>query len=165
MFTPDQARAVAAGYQVHLAALASQTSDWAMPVDQAQEHLDHVAGSASEHQNAYSMSRMQHRSGMQGVKDLARAGLHVVVMQGPAYCRYTDAIIGSHYSPLACFRDRADALAEVAATYEQWEAAGMDDECSLSVYPLPEAQQPERQRPTPRLSANAAADGDDDLPF
>lgn len=159
MLTAQQCQAIHAGWNRLQAQMANQTPDWALPVDQAQEHWDHVAGSASDHQNAYSMSQLQHRSGMQGVQDLVRAGLHVVVMSGPAYCRSTDAIIGSHYSPLSCFRDRAAALAEVAATYEQWEATGMDDECSLAVYPLPEA--PKRARPLPRASATV----DDDLPF
>lgn len=156
MFTPEQACAVVDGYRAHLAALARQTPDWAMPVDQAQEHWDHVAGSASDHQNAYSLSRMSHRSGLQGVQDLVRAGLHVVVVTGPAYCRSTDALIGTHYSPVACFRDRAAAQAEAAAIFESW---GDDPgDCSIAIYPLP-AQEPAAAR------AGRFAALDDDLPF
>jgi hypothetical protein len=119
--------------------------------DAYQEHFDHVAGSASEQQNAYSRSRMEFDNGMRGVNDLTRAGLFVVVVSGPVYCGRTDALIGTAYHPVSVFRKRADAVAEVLATYTEWESHGAQ-ECDCEVFP--------RERREPLWTPQEA-----DLPF
>ena len=130
--------------------------DWMQPVDLLQEHLDHEAGAASEHQNAYALSQMRHDSGMSAVLDLVAAGKYVAVVSGPAHCRMTDAPIGSHYSIDGVFATREEADTLVHATYTRWEASGGPDEYDCSVYP---------KLPQPARTSGHVGDDDDDIPF
>lgn len=67
---------------------------------QEQEHLDHVAGSATEHQNCHMESQI-HNSAKEGLTSakicqMNNLGLHVAIEVTTAYCRVTDGIIGTH---------------------------------------------------------------------
>ena len=134
------------------AARANEIPDWMQPCDQAQEHWDHVNGSRSDLQNAYDHSRMQHDNGMGAVRALVAQGLHVVVMSGPAYCRHTDAVIGTRHFVVSSHLSRAVAERRCGAL------AAQDDgsECGYGVYPLP--PQPEPRQAAVDLYA-------DDIPF
>ena len=127
--------------------------DWAGPVDRYQEHLDHEAGCASEMQNAYALSRMRHRSGMAEIHALVKAGFHVLVISGPAYCRSTDALIGTTHVVMSHHLIRA------VAEYHCRKAAGRypDDECTYAVYPLAAVE--------PAAAAAQVAVDAEDLPF
>ena len=132
-------------------ARAQAMPDWMQPCDQAQEHADYVAGCASDHQNAYAHSQIQHRSGMAEVQALVAQGFHVVVMSGPAYCRSTDALIGTSHHVVSYH------LARKVAEYRCAKAADYDGgEESYAVYPLP--TQPAREAATVDLL-------DFDIPF
>jgi hypothetical protein len=63
-----------------------------------QEHLDHVAGSASEFQNCFSEAQSrcrtlagQHRK---AIDDVLAAGRFAVVTTSPYHCKSTDAFAG-----------------------------------------------------------------------
>ena len=129
---------------------AGERPDWMEPGDQRQEHEDYVAGCASDHQNAFALSQMQHDSGWRHVKALTDAGRFVVAYSGPAYCRSTDAVIGSHYAVVSDHATRDEANAACGALIS--ETDGHDDG-GYDVHPLP--------APTP-----PPCDGwDDDIPF
>ena len=134
---------------------ALQMPDWMEPCDQAQEHADHEAGCASDHQNAYALSQMQHRSGMAEVLALVAQGFHVVVMTGPAYCRSTDALISvSHH---VCSYHLSRRVAEYRAGKAAEECDGGEE--SFAVYPRPPAP------PRPVRQSWAPSPFDDDVPF
>jgi hypothetical protein len=123
-------------------------------VDQYQEHLDHVAGSACEFQNAYALSRSEFRSGFAAVQAVIDLGRFAVVVEVPAYCRFTDASLGVsyHIESQHSTREAADAAAEELAM--QW---GDDpgNDCAISVHP-------ELPRP---VAAPFSWVGDSDIPF
>lgn len=105
--------------------------------DTLREHQDHEAGCASEQQNAYSLSQSLHDNGLAAVQRLIAQGLHVVVMSGPAYCRFTDALLrGSSYFVVSSHLSRAIAERRCALEVNHAEAYG-NNECEFAVYPLP----------------------------
>lgn len=120
---------------------AHEIPDWAIPVDQYQEHLDHEAGCASDLQNAYAHSRAEHRTGMEEVNALVAQGLHVVVSSGPAYCRTTDAVIGTSY--MVCSSHLSRRVADRVCARLAAEDMG---EIGFEVFPRPAqpARAPER---------------------
>lgn len=120
-------------HRAALARLAREVPDWAQPCDHAQEHADHVAGSASDHQNAYAQSQIQHRSGMAEVQAIVARGLSVVVMSGPAYCRSTDALIGTSHHVVSYHLSRKVAERRAGKLAEACDGG----EESFAVYPLP----------------------------
>lgn len=118
------------------AARANAMPDWMQPCDQAQEHADYVAGSASDHQNAYAHSRAEFDNGMGEIRKLVAQGLHVVVMSGPAYCGSTDAVIGDRHHVVSSHLSRKVAERRAAAAGQDDAQCG-DTETSWAVYPLP----------------------------
>lgn len=120
--------------------------------DTLQEHLDHEAGAfRSEHEAAFSLSRREFDSGLGAIRKLTNAGRFVVAMGGPAYCCFTDALVGTRYFIVSdhATRDEADGAAyKAAADHDD------DDEGFVTVFPeLP---------PAPRASID---DGSEDIPF
>lgn len=105
---------------------------------QEQEHIDFVAGCASEFQNSYAQSRAEHSvkdAEVRGViHSLVQGGLFVIVRSSPAYCRVTDAIVGEHLSVMGAFGDRGAAERSMMAMHE---AGRFDPEDSVYVYPFP----------------------------
>jgi hypothetical protein len=107
-----------------------------------------------EHQNAYELSRMEHRSTDEETRAALDAGLFVAVMTGPVYCRFTDAFVGTRAFFISAHDTREAAQKAANAEYDK---ACDDDgpyECDFEVLPrLP--------RPVP-----VPFDfGDDDIPF
>lgn len=120
--------------------------------DTLQEHLDHEAGAfRSEHEAAFSLSRREFDSGLGAIRKLTNAGRFVVAMGGPAYCCFTDALVGTRYFLVSdhATRDEAGAAAEAAAA--DYEGEG----CEGFVRVFPELP------PAPI----AAVDYSDDIPF
>ncbi len=131
--------------------------DWMAPVDTWQEHCDHVAGCASEQQNAFALSQMQFDSGMRKVRALTDAGRFVVVTESTAYCRFTDATIGTNYHVESDHATREEADAAIAAMAAKWGDLWAMGDCDTRVYPLPIRAK--------LLPSVPAFDGDDDIPF
>jgi hypothetical protein len=152
---------------------------------QEQEHLDHVAGSATEHQNCHQQSTIEHNNREGTVKHqivaLNALGMHVVVGETTAYCRTTDGIIGTHTSILGAFPYDFAAAAFVGMYLDK---TGYDpDEHIHVVSPLPmpptKAKEdplgpPETTREMEEAERHAALldeaeshgiDMDDDIPF
>lgn len=102
-----------------------------------------------EHQNAYALSQATHDYGHSKVAPLVAAGLHVVVICGPAYCRFTDAqlpglnvyVVSSHLSRRIAER-KAAMLTSEQELFEEF----------VEVWPKP------AREPKPALF-------DDDVPF
>lgn len=101
---------------------------------QEQEHIDHVAGSASEFQNCYSEADAvlrQRRSDFSVPVARARSlGLFVVVEEMPYYCRATDAIVGTYERFVVAFPTQRAADERAAALYAR---CGADAEVSFRV--------------------------------
>lgn len=130
--------------------------------EQEQEHLDHVAGSASEFQNCFqeaSISRC-HVAGeaRKAIDDVLNAGRFAVVSTSPYFCRVTDAFVGvvEHLRGDFATREAADAAA-LALYGKEYGAQGFD--IGEDLYVLPRAPQvnPEDLRQSPVDS--------DDVPF
>ena len=128
---------------------------------QEQEHLDHVAGSATEHQNCHAESSMAnsfHESAVSvQICKMNELGLHVVVEISTAYCRVTDGIIGAHTAILGAFPTKQAAEAFINLYIDKY---GYDGECNYDV---------RSKLPMPPVSHAAEAeshgiDMDDDLP-
>lgn len=111
----------------------------------------------NEQAAAFDLSRREFRNGMAEIIDLVAQGLHVVAISGPAYCRFTDAIVGVSYHVISTHLSRkvADRIASNAAI-EAYEAGGFDGD--VHVFPKPPAP------PAPTL-ASILADFEDDIPF
>lgn len=61
---------------------------------QEQEELDYQMGCATEQQNAYAVSCMDRKpDDTAKINDLVSQGRFVVVVEGPEYCRHTDALL------------------------------------------------------------------------
>lgn len=105
--------------------------------EQEQEHLDHVAGSASEFQNCYEEARVRssdEQSKVRGIiHRMVNEGLFVIVCSSPDYCKVTDAICGEHLSIRGAYGDRGAANRSLAAMHE---AGRFDPEDSTYVYPF-----------------------------
>ncbi len=96
-----------------------------------QEHLDHVAGCATEFQNAYALSSIQSMGRGDGKISRAKGlGLFVVVEEYPIYCRFTDAFIGNVSKFICAFPTRESAVAKATKLSI---AAGIDNDISYSV--------------------------------
>lgn len=82
--------------------------------DQYQEHLDHVAGCASEFQNCFTEAKdecyRQATVHSQRINKAKALGLHVVVRDVEYYCRATDAFAGSYDEFICAFPTRLSAL-------------------------------------------------------
>lgn len=119
--------------------------------DTLQEHLDYEAGAfRSEHEAAFALSRREFDNGMGAIRKLTNAGRFVVAAGGPAYCKFTDAAIGTRYFVESDHATREEANAAASAAAASYE----DCECFVAVFPeLP---------PEPRASID---DGSDDIPF
>ena len=63
---------------------------------QQQEQFDHDANMATEHQNAYALSAMEHqtRDDSEKINAASRAGFWCVVYRFEVCCRYTDGLLG-----------------------------------------------------------------------
>jgi hypothetical protein len=121
--------------------------------EQYQEHLDYMAGVASEHQNALALSRLEHTDDSGKIAELVKAGRFVVVAHGPAYCRFTDAIYGVRKVYIADYATEAEANAD-----PRYNDDDPDPEVNVLVYPLkPPAPLPVDLDLLPR--------GDDEIPF
>jgi hypothetical protein len=122
-----------------------------------QEHLDHVAGSASEFQNCFSeandVRRQLHHNGQVEIAALLAAGRFVVVEENPYHCRATDAVAGMVASPVGHFASREEAEAFAAPRAEVQERYG-----DGFVYVLPRC-------PGLPQSAHRAVAVEDDCPF
>jgi len=86
------------------------------------------------------------------IADALAAGRFVVVCEGPALCRSTDALAGSRRSHQADFATRAEADAAVLAAYGDFATYCGDER----YYVLPEL---------PRVVAPVAPVEDDGVPF
>jgi len=97
-----------------------------------QEHLDHVAGCATEFQNAYAFSSIQSMGRGDGhlISRAKKLGLFVVVEESPMYCRYTDAFIRNVSTFICAFPTRESAVAKATKLSI---AAGIDNDISYSV--------------------------------
>ena len=97
-----------------------------------QEHLDHVAGCATEFQNAYALSSIQSMGRGDGhlISRAKGLGLFVVVEESPMYCRYTDAFIRNVSTFICAFPTRESAVAKATKLSI---AAGIDNDISYSV--------------------------------
>ncbi len=122
-----------------------------------QEHVDHVAGSASEFQNCFSEARSRRLNlafaGSKAIADLLAAGRFVVVEENPYHCRATDAVAGMVAAPIGHFASREEADAFAAPRCEVQERYG-----DGFVYVLP-------RLPVPPASLEWAAPEADDCPF
>lgn len=102
------------------------------------EHIEHVAGSASEFQNSYAQSRLEHSAENSRVRGLIQSfvdgGQYVIVCSSPTYCRVTDAIVGEHLSIRGAYGDRGAAERSMRAMFE---AGHFDPEESVYIYPFP----------------------------
>ena len=120
-----------------------------------QEHLDHVAGEASEFQNCLTEAG-QHLSARrtaeaQKIGAALQAGQFVVVSEAPVYCRATDALVGTCTGFVGAFAERLPA--EIAAAHHAREHG---DECYY--YVLPRAS-------LSKAPVEVEAAADDDCPF
>lgn len=117
-----------------------------------QEHLDHVAGSASEFQNCFeeaSIARVH--TADREARDIAQAlsnGLFVVVNEQLHYCRATDAVTGSVRYFDSSYLSIGDAL------QRQEELQNGDPDARVSVEPH-----------LPVFYSPAPVDDGDDIPF
>jgi hypothetical protein len=124
-----------------------------------QEHLDHVAGSASEFENCFSEARSvasRHNSeGQSKIAALVAAGRFVVVCGYPHHCKATDAFAGTIAQRRSDHASRAEADAVLGALFESGE---FDPDCNYYVAP----RLPAPPALAPRYSEPVA---DDDVPF
>lgn len=97
-----------------------------------QEHLDHVAGCATEFQNAYAISSIQSMGRGDGhlIARAKRLGLFVVVEESPCFCRFTDAFIRNVATFICAFPSREAAVAKATKLAA---AAGGNDDISYCV--------------------------------
>lgn len=90
---------------------------------QEQEHLDHVAGCATEHQNSHAQSQIENNARESvtagKIATLTGLGLHVAIEVTTAYCRATDGIIGTHTSIMGAFPTKGAAEAFLAMYLHQ----------------------------------------------
>ncbi len=101
---------------------------------QEREEMDYQMGSASELQNAYTMSCLDRRPDDKGkIAELVAAGRFCVVAWNVEFCRHTDAVLpGTHRSLIADFATREEAEACRRAKYEEWGDDG-DGECGIDI--------------------------------
>jgi hypothetical protein len=87
-----------------------------------QEHLDHIAGSASEFQNCYTEAgqamRAHNYQTDQSVAALVAAGSFVVVASDTWHCRATDAVVGEGRYLRSHWDTREEADAAVRRAYD-----------------------------------------------
>ena len=84
-------------------------------------------------QNAFALSQSEHDSGFSQVQQHVDAGKFVAVENYPAYCRFTDAIIGSTYRVIAVCdtREAGEQAAAHAAVDENGEPYDTDAYCEV----------------------------------
>lgn len=126
-----------------------------------QEHIEHVAGEASEFQNAFTEAgdvrrRLAYEHGAKISEGLA-AGLFVVVQEVTYHCRSTDALVGTYESFVSAHQDRQ---------------AAEDHAARLRYYPDPEECPcyvlPRLPRPAPAPAPEPEPEPEpevDDCPF
>jgi hypothetical protein len=152
---------------------------------QEQEHLDHVAGSQTEHQMCHEMSTLEHH-GRESVTagkiaKLTGLGLHVAVEISTAYCRVTDGIIGTHTAILGAFPYKEAAETFINLFIDHYGYDGESNYDVRSPLPMPPTKAkedplgpPETTREMEEAERHAALldeaeshgiDMDDDIPF
>lgn len=128
---------------------------------QEQEHIDHVAGSASEFQNSFAQSQIEHHHAnidtVVRIAELVEAGRFVVVGSCPAYCRVTDAVVGEHVNIEADFATRAEAEAHCARYTD------LDDDFRVRIEPV--AARLALAQAIADEAESHGIDMDDDIPF
>jgi hypothetical protein len=104
---------------------------------QEQEHLDFVAGEASEFQNCHSEAVAKcHRLASQHAIPISRAkalGLFVVVREVAYYCRATDAFAGTYDTFVCAFPSQASADQKVRKLCNPERQSYGDDDCAYRV--------------------------------
>jgi hypothetical protein len=109
-----------------------------------QEHLDHVAGSASEPQNCLSEARSSlshHNAGsLARINRALQSGAYVVVSRGPWFCKATDGLAGEAIDIEAVRDDRAEAGIKARELSESFQG-------ELDVYVLPRFFDPSELAP------------------
>jgi hypothetical protein len=129
--------------------------------EQEQEHVDHVAGSASEFQNCFEEATLARcriaGDYRQAIDNVLAAGRFAVVSTSPYFCRVTGAFVGvvEHLRGDYASREAADAAA-LALYGAEYEAHGFD--IGEDLYVLP------RQAPAP-VTPSEVAEAQDDVPF
>jgi hypothetical protein len=122
-----------------------------------QEHLDHVAGSATEHQNSHAMSviGLAHRNSevRAEITKLIEAGQFVVVSESTACCPVTDGITGVHIG----IYSRHNTLPEAMRRMEEDAEECHNAEINLHIEPSQQAIAEEAE--------SHGIDMDDDCPF
>lgn len=152
---------------------------------QEQEHLDHVAGCATEHQNSHAQSQIENNareSVTEGkIAKLTGLGLHVAVEISTAYCRVTDGIIGTHTCILGAFPCKEAAEIFINLFIDHYGYDGESNYDVRSPLPMPPTKAkedplgpPETTREMEEAERHAALldeaeshgiDMDDDVPF
>jgi len=99
-------------------------------------------------QDAYHLSLMQRRPMDEITRAAIAAGRFVVVVTGPAHCRFTDAVVGTESAYISDYATREEAGHAAEALYNDW------DGCET------------RPEVLPRLPASCDLACDhDDIPF
>jgi hypothetical protein len=135
--------------------------------EQEQEHVDHVAGCASEFQNCFeeaSIERCRQAGAYrQAIDDVLVAGRFAVVSTAPYFCKATDAFVGVVEYLRGDFATREAADAAALALYgREYEAHGFD--IGEDLYVLPRA--PQVEEPTALGPNHSDFDpNDNDVPF
>jgi hypothetical protein len=137
--------------------------------EQEMEERDYEMGCASDAQNALAQSRMEFTDDTSKIKELAAQGNYVVVIEGPAYCGVTDAIIGTRRMYAFHSPNQKTAM-DNASEYN----ADCDPETFAVVYfkgfdpdgPLVQMRNPDAEPVTPPEAPKLLPlSGDDDIPF
>jgi hypothetical protein len=142
---------------------------------QEQEHLDHVLGSATEHQNCHQESKIRNsaRESKTSVRviQLTSLGLYVATEQTTALCPVTDGIVGVETHILGAFPTEKMAETFILMYVDRYGYEGDSHFKVMGPLPKPPVRAKEDPLGPPETSRELeeaeshGIDMDDDIPF
>lgn len=86
------------------------------------EHLEHVAGEATEYQNCYTEAQQKRAelasAGSVNIRRMHKLRLFVLAQEIEYYCRATDAFVGTYHVAISGFPTRAGAEQALSKLYD-----------------------------------------------
>lgn len=110
----------------------------------------------NEQAAAFDLSRREFDNGMRAIEKLTAQGLHVVATSGPAYCRFTDALIGKQFCIISSHMSRRVAQCRMRVEDDAVQKLGGWEEGGIHLFP---------RGPSPAPATPAADPFADDIPF